>query len=305
MIPSHSSAAAPLGVRPATLASQFYALTKPRVVQLIVFCALIGMALAVPGVPAWADVRLALIACAGIWLVAGAAAAFNCLVEQQIDAKMRRTAWRPTARGQLSNPLTLAFSAGLCALGSWVLYVWVNPLTMWLTFATFVGYAVVYTVILKPLTPQNIVIGGASGAMPPVLGWAAMTGSVGPEALILFLIIFLWTPPHFWALALYRVEDYRRAGLPMLPVTHGNEFTRLQVFLYTLVLFAACLMPFIFKMSGWLYLVAAVVLSLGFSGHAWLLWRNYSDALARKTFRFSLIHLSVLFAALLLDHYFL
>jgi protoheme IX farnesyltransferase len=211
--------------------AQFYALTKPRVVQLIVFCALIGMVLAVPGVPTWPDVRLALIACAGIWLVAGAAAAFNCLVEQQIDARMRRTAWRPTAKGELSNPLTLAFSGALCALGSWILYVWVNPLTMWLTFATFIGYAVVYTVILKPMTPQNIVIGGASGAMPPVLGWAAMTGSVGPEALILFLIIFLWTPPHFWALALYRVEDYRKSGLPMLPVTHGNEFTRLQVFL--------------------------------------------------------------------------
>ena len=299
------SAATPPVMRASSRFSQFYALTKPRVVQLIVFCALIGMVLAVPGLPNWSDVRLAIIACAGIWLVAGAAAAFNCLVERQIDAKMRRTAWRPTAQGQLSNPLTLAFSAGLCALGSWILYVWVNPLTMWLTFATFVGYAVVYTVILKPLTPQNIVIGGASGAMPPVLGWAAMTGSVGPEALILFLIIFLWTPPHFWALALYRVEDYRKAGLPMLPVTHGNEFTRLQIFLYTLVLFAACMMPFIFKMSGWLYLVAAVVLSIGFSAYAWLLWKNYSDALARKTFRFSLIHLSALFAALLLDHYLL
>lgn len=299
------SAATPPVMRASSRFSQFYALTKPRVVQLIVFCALIGMVLAVPGLPTWSDVRLAIIACAGIWLVAGAAAAFNCLVEQQIDAKMRRTAWRPTAQGQLSNPLTLAFSVGLCALGSWILYVWVNPLTMWLTFATFVGYAVVYTVILKPLTPQNIVIGGASGAMPPVLGWAAMTGSVGPEALILFLIIFLWTPPHFWALALYRVEDYRKAGLPMLPVTHGNEFTRLQIFLYTLVLFAACMMPFICKMSGWLYLVAAVVLSIGFSAYAWLLWKNYSDALARKTFRFSLIHLSALFAALLLDHYLL
>ena len=306
MNPPHPSTSSSLPSAPVTSRfSQFYALTKPRVIQLIVFCALIGMVLAVPGVPTWADVRLALIACAGIWLVAGAAAAFNCLVEQQIDAKMRRTAWRPTARGQLSNPLTLAFSAGLCALGSWILYVWVNPLTMWLTFATFVGYAVVYTVILKPLTPQNIVIGGASGAMPPVLGWAAMTGAVGPEALILFLIIFLWTPPHFWALALYRVEDYRKAGLPMLPVTHGNEFTRLQIFLYTLVLFAACMMPFIFKMSGWLYLVVAVVLSIGFSGYAWCLWRSYSDALARKTFRFSLIHLSALFAALLLDHYLL
>ena len=282
---------------------QFYALTKPRVVQLIVFCALIGMVLAVPGLPGWGEVRLAAIACAGIWLVAGAAAAFNCLVEKSIDAKMRRTAWRPTARGELSDWQALAFSAALCAAGSVVLYVWVNPLTMWLTFATFVGYAVVYTVILKPLTPQNIVIGGASGAMPPVLGWAAMTGQVGPEALILFLIIFLWTPPHFWALALYRVEDYRKSGLPMLPVTHGNEFTRLQILLYTLILFAACLMPFIFGMSSWIYLLAAVVLSIGFCAYAFALWREYSDALARRTFRFSLIHLSALFAALLVDHY--
>ena len=282
---------------------QFYALTKPRVVQLIVFCALIGMVLAVPGLPSWAEVRLAAIACAGIWLVAGAAAAFNCLVEKSIDAKMRRTAWRPTARGELSDWQALAFSAALCAAGSVVLYVWVNPLTMWLTFATFVGYAVVYTVILKPLTPQNIVIGGASGAMPPVLGWAAMTGQVGPEALILFLIIFLWTPPHFWALALYRVEDYRKSGLPMLPVTHGNEFTRLQILLYTLILFAACLMPFIFGMSSWIYLLAAVLLSIGFCAYAFALWRAYSDALARRTFRFSLIHLSALFAALLVDHY--
>jgi protoheme IX farnesyltransferase len=285
--------------------SQFYALTKPRVVQLIVFCALIGMVLAVPGVPNWAELRLGLLACLGIWLVAGAAAAFNCIVEQGIDAKMKRTAWRPTAKGQLGNGQTLLFSAVLCGLGSVLLYVWVNPLTMWLTFATFVGYAVVYTVILKPLTPQNIVIGGASGAMPPVLGWAAMTGDVGPEALILFLIIFLWTPPHFWALALYRVEDYRKSGLPMLPVTHGNEFTRLQVLLYTLVLFAACLLPYVYGMSSWLYLVAAVVLSLGFCWYGFRLWRQYSDALARQTFRFSLIHLSALFAALLVDHYLL
>ena len=283
--------------------SQFYALTKPRVVQLIVFCALIGMVLAVPGAPRWADVSLALVACVGIWLVAGAAAAFNCIVEQHIDARMRRTAWRPTAKGQLSNAQTLLFSAVLCALGSVVLYVWVNPLTMWLTFATFVGYAVIYTVLLKPRTPQNIVIGGASGAMPPVLGWAAMTGQVGAEALILFLIIFLWTPPHFWALALYRVEDYRKSGLPMLPVTHGNEFTRLQILLYTIVLFAACLMPFVFQMSGWFYLLVATVLSVMFCAYGWALWREYSDALARKTFRFSLIHLSVLFAAFLIDHY--
>ena len=191
----------------ANIVRQFYALMKPRVIQLIVFCALIGMVLAVPGVPTLGDVRLAFIACVGIWLVAGAAAAFNCLVEKGIDAKMRRTAWRPTARGELSDRQTLLFSAALCVLGSWVLYAWVNPLTMWLTLATFIGYAVIYTVILKPLTPQNIVIGGASGAMPPVLGWAALRGEVGPEALILFLIIFLWTPPHFWALALYRVNS--------------------------------------------------------------------------------------------------
>ena len=292
-------------IKPMGRLAQFYSLTKPRVVQLIVFCAVIGMVLAIPGAPTLADLRLGGIAALGIWLVAAAAAAFNCLVEKGIDAKMKRTAWRPTARGELGDRQTLLFAGVLCGAGSWLLYAAVNPLTMWLTFATFVGYAVIYTVILKPLTPQNIVIGGASGAMPPVLGWAAMTGDVGPEALILFLIIFLWTPPHFWALALYRVEDYRKSGLPMLPVTHGNAFTRLQVFLYTLVLFAACLLPFVYGMSSWLYLIAAVGLSLGFCAYGFRLWRNYSDALARRTFRFSLIHLSALFAALLLDHYLL
>ncbi len=285
---------------PASRTAQFYALTKPRVVQLIVFCALIGMLLAQPGLP---NLGLAAAAVVGIWLVAGAAAAFNCLVEQQIDRRMARTSWRPTARGELSTRQALVFSAVLCAAGSAVLYLWVNPLTMWLTFATFVGYAVVYTVVLKPLTPQNIVIGGASGAMPPVLGWAAMTGEVGAESLMLCLIIFLWTPPHFWALALYRAEDYRKAGLPMLPITHGPEFTRLQVLLYTIVLFAATLLPFTYRMSGWIYVAAAVVLGGWFIVLAWRLWREYSDALARKTFRFSIWHLSLLFAALLLDHY--
>ena len=284
----------------ATRWGQFYALTKPRVVQLIVFCALIGMLLAQPGLP---DLKVAGAAVAGIWLVAAAAAAFNCLVEQHIDRKMARTAWRPTAKGELTNAQTLLFSGLLCLAGSAILWVWVNPLTMWLTFATFVGYAVVYTVVLKPLTPQNIVIGGASGAMPPVLGWAALRNDVGPEAIVLCLIIFLWTPPHFWALALYRTEDYRRAGLPMLPVTHGPEFTRLQVLLYTLVLFAATLLPFIIGMSGLIYLLCAVVLGAMFIFYAWQLWREYSDALARKTFRFSIWHLSLLFAALLLDHY--
>ncbi len=280
--------------------AQFYALTKPRVVQLIVFCALIGMLLAEPG---WPDFRLVLPASAGIWLVAAAAAAFNCLIEQQIDSKMARTAWRATAKGELSRVQTLAFSGALCAAGSALLYFHVNALTMWLTLATFVGYAVIYTVVLKPLTPQNIVIGGASGAMPPVLGWAAMRGEVSAEAMLLCLIIFLWTPPHFWALALYRAEDYRRAGLPMLPITHGNAFTRLHVLLYTFVLFAATLLPFAYGMSGVIYLASAVVLGAVFIGYAFALWRQYSDALARRTFRFSILHLSLLFAALLVDHY--
>ncbi|MEJ6007903.1 heme o synthase [Paucibacter sp. AS339] len=282
---------------------QYYQLTKPRVVQLIVFCAIIGMALAIPGLPNGEQWIKVLAATAGIWLVAGAAAAFNCLIEQQIDAKMKRTSWRATAKGQLSRTQTLSFSAVLGGVGLALLWFWVNPLTMWLTFATFIGYAVIYTVILKPMTPQNIVIGGASGAMPPVLGWAALRGEVGPEALLMCLIIFLWTPPHFWALALYRTEDYRKAGLPMLPVTHGSEFTRLQVFLYTWILLAATLLPFLTGMSGWIYLVGAVLLGLGFCGYAWKLWRNYSDELARATFRFSILHLSLLFGALLLDHY--
>jgi protoheme IX farnesyltransferase len=282
---------------------QYVALTKPRVVQLIVFCAAIGMLLAVPGAPRWADVVTALLATVGIWLVASAAAAFNCLIEQKIDARMKRTAWRPTANGELSQAQALLFSAVLCSAGMVLLYAWVNPLTAWLTFGTFVGYAVIYTVVLKPMTPQNIVIGGASGAMPPVLGWAALTGEVGPEAIALFLIIFLWTPPHFWALALYRAEDYARAGLPMLPVTHGNEFTRLQILLYTFILFAATLLPFVQGMSGWLYLAAAVVLGGRFIHYAVRLRREYTEALARETFRFSIWHLSLLFAALLLDHY--
>ena len=282
---------------------QFYQLTKPRVVQLIVFCAAIGMALAVPGLPSLDQALTMLAAIAGIWLVAGAAAAFNCLIEDGIDARMKRTAWRATAKGELSRHQTLAFSALLCAAGMLLLGLAVNVLTMWLTFATFVGYAVIYTVILKPMTPQNIVIGGASGAMPPVLGWAALRGDLGPEPWLLCLIIFLWTPPHFWALALYRAEDYARAGLPMLPVTHGNDYTRLQILLYTWVLFAATLLPFLTGMSGWFYLVCAVALGLGFCGYAFRLWRSYSETLARRTFWFSIWHLSLLFAALLIDHY--
>ena len=298
-----SSTTLPPSAAPLTRWRQYTALTKPRVIQLIVFCALIGMLLAVPGVPGPHELGLALAASVGIGLVASAAAAFNCLIEQHIDARMKRTAWRPTARGDLSRGQALLFSAVLGGAGMVLLHQAVNPLTAWLTFGTFVGYAVVYTVILKPLTPQNIVIGGASGAMPPLLGWTAMTGEVSPEAVGLFLIIFLWTPPHFWALALYRAEDYARAGLPMLPVTHGSEFTRLQILLYTIVLVPATLLPFIQGLSGLPYLFAALVLGALFITRAWKLWRGYSELLARKTFRFSIWHLSLLFGALLIDHY--
>ena len=280
---------------------QYYQLTKPRVVSLIVFCAVIGMFLAVPdGLPPAQTVFFATV---GIALVAGAAAAVNCLVEQKIDALMARTRARPLPRGEVSSPETLLFSGVVGGLGLTLLWHGVNPLTMWLTLATFVGYAIIYTVVLKPATPQNIVIGGASGAMPPVLGWAAVTGEVSHQALLLFLIIFAWTPPHFWSLALYRTREYARAGLPMLPVTHGPEFTRLQVLLYTIILVAVTLLPFATRMSGWIYLFFALALGFVFLAYAWLLWREYSDNVARRTFRYSILYLSALFAALLVDHY--
>ena len=279
---------------------QFLALTKPRVVSLIVFTAVIGMFLAVPGLPPPSAVFFGTV---GIALVAGAAAAINCLVEQRIDAVMLRTRARPLPRGELSSLQTLVFAAVVGVSGLWVLFRFVNPLTMWLTVATFIGYAVVYTVLLKPATPQNIVIGGASGAMPPVLGWAAVTNDVAPEALLLFLIIFIWTPPHFWSLALYRRDDYVRAKLPMLPVTHGARYTQLQIVLYTVALFAATLMPYVIRMSGLVYLAAAIALGATFVTYAVKLYRGYSDALARATFRFSILYLAALFAALLVDHY--
>jgi heme o synthase len=278
----------------------FYALTKPRVVSLVVFTAVIGMFLAAPGMVA-PEVLLA--GTLGIAMVAGAAAAMNCLVEQKIDALMQRTRWRPLPRGELSALQTLVFAGALGGAGLWVLLHFVNALTMWLTVATFVGYAVVYTVILKPATPQNIVIGGASGAMPPVLGWAAVTGEVGIEAMVLFLIIFAWTPPHFWSLALYRTEDYARAGVPMLPVTHGKRYTRLQVLLYTLILFAVSLLPYVIRMSGVPYLAAATILGAIFLAYALRIYFAYSDALAQKTFRYSIAYLALLFAALLVDHH--
>ena len=267
--------------------------------SLVVFTALCGL-LAAPG---HIHPIIAFTAILCIATGAGASGALNQWYEADIDAKMKRTQGRPLPDGRMEPTAALHFGVGLAAFSVGIMGVAVNWLSACILDFSIFFYAVVYTVWLKRSTPQNIVIGGASGAMPPVLGWAAMTGTVGPEALILFLIIFLWTPPHFWALALYRVEDYRKSGLPMLPVTHGSEFTRLQILLYTFVLLAACLLPFVYGMSSWLYLVTAVVLSLGFCSYAVRLLRNYSDELARATFRFSLIHLSVLFAALLLDHY--
>ena len=280
--------------------AQYWALTKPRVTQLAVFCAVIGMFLAVPGLPDW---RLLLSATIGIWLLAGAAFAVNCLVEREIDSRMARTARRPMARGEITVVQTLLFSGLIGGAGMWVLYTLVNPLTMWLTFATFVGYAVIYTIILKPATPQNIVIGGLSGAMPPALGWAAIANDVPMQAWILVLIIFVWTPPHFWSLALYRRDDYAKSGLPMLPITHGLAFTQFQILLYTIVLVATTMLPFAVKMSGLIYLASASILGIIYLWYAWRLYKHYSDLIARQAFTYSIIYLSILFVALLVDHY--
>ncbi len=297
------SAATEMNMQPARSSfSNFLALCKPRVTMLIVFTAMIGMFLATPGmVPL--DILLA--ATVGIGMASGAAAAFNCLVEQAIDAKMARTRGRPLPTGQVTSKQTFIFASIMASVGLAILYLFVNPLTMWLTLATFVGYAIIYTIFLKPATPLNIVIGGLSGAMPPALGWAAVTGSVSAEAWILVLIIFAWTPPHFWALALYRREEYAKSGLPMLPVTHGEEYTRLQILLYTIILVAVTLMPFAMRMSGFIYLGSAMLLNAVFMWYALGLYRKYSDALAKSMFKFSILYLTLLFAALLVDHYWL
>ena len=279
---------------------QFYILTKPRVTQLAVFCAVIGMFLATPGMVPW---RILLGGSLGITLLASAAFAVNCLIEQKVDAKMKRTAWRPSATGELSVKSILIFSAILGASGMLLLWYFANPLTMWLTFFTFVGYAVVYTWFLKPATSQNIVIGGLSGAMPPALGWAAVADQVPPEAWLLVLIIFVWTQPHFWALALYRREDYEKSGLPMLPNTHGEKYTLLHIVLYTIIMLAASLLPYVYGMSGLLYLLTALILGLIFLYYTIRLYYQYSDYLAKKTFRYSIWYLSLLFAVLLIDHY--
>ena len=276
----------------------FVSLTKPGVVRLIVFTVVIGMSLA-PG-----PIRLApaVFGVIGVGLVAAAAAATNCLLEAKRDAVMARTRWRPLASGRLTIIEAAAFAASLGVGGLAILYALVNPLTMWLTLGTFVGYAVVYTLLLKPRTPYNIVLGGAAGAMPPLLGWTAVTGQASANALLLFLIIFVWTPPHFWSLALYRRDEYAKAGVPMLPVTHGVRHTRRQVLLYTLGLVAVSVLPFFTGMSGVVYLASALALGAIFIAYATALWRRYSDALARTTFRYSITYLALLFAALLVDH---
>ena len=279
---------------------QYYLLTKPRVTQLAVFCAIIGMFLAVPGM---VPLKPLIGGSIGIWLLASAAFSVNCLIEQKVDAKMKRTSWRPSATGDVTVNQILIFSAILGCLGMVILWYFANPLTMWLTFVTFVGYAVIYTWILKPATPQNIVIGGLSGAMPPALGWAAVANDLSPEAWLLVLIIFAWTPPHFWALALYRREDYEKSGLPMLPNTHGEKFTLLHNILYTMILLAASILPYVYQMSGYLYLVSALILGGVFLWYSVKLYYNYSDQLAKKTFKYSIIYLSILFLALLADHY--
>ncbi|MEW6165534.1 MAG: heme o synthase [Pseudomonadota bacterium] len=276
----------------------FAALCKLRVNSLIAFTAMIGMLLAQDGMP---PLGRFLAASLGIWLVACAAAAINCLVERTVDARMMRTARRPLPTGVIAPGEALGLAILLGIAGLTVLHRWINDLTLWLTLATFLGYAVIYTALLKPATPMNIVIGGAAGAMPPVLGWTAMTGHLAAEPLALFLIVFLWTPPHFWSLAMARREDYARAGFPMLPVTHGLPLTCLHSLLYTVMLAAASYLPVSLGMSGLLYGVVVSALNAGFVAQAWRLWRRYSDTDSWRMFRGSLVYLSGLFAALFVD----
>ena len=275
-------------------------LCKPKVVALIVFTAVVGMLLAVPGLP---PLDAVIFGTLGIGLASGSAAAINHVVDQKIDAIMGRTHNRPIPQGAMKSRDALIFALAIGAISMAILIMWVNVLTAALTFFSLIGYAVIYTMYLKRATPQNIVIGGAAGAAPPLLGWTAVTGSVDPGALLLFLIIFTWTPPHFWALAIHRADDYKKVGMPMLPVTHGKDYTRLQILLYTVLLFVVTLLPFSYGMSGWLYLVGAVALNLMFMVYAVRLYRDDNEKLPMKTFGFSIVYLMILFALLLVDHY--
>ena len=279
----------------------FITLCKPRVNALIVFTAVIGMFLSTPSMVA-VDVLIASIL--GIGFVSGAAAAFNCLIEEKIDSRMARTRGRPLSTGKITQQETFVFATILGSTGLLILFCFVNFLTMWLTLITFFSYSVIYTIFLKPATPMNIVIGGASGAMPPVLGWAAVNNQLSPEAWILFLIIFCWTPPHFWALALYRREEYAKVGIPMLPVTHGEKFTLLHIVLYTIILAIVTMMPFSVGMTGLIYLFFATILNAIFLYYVVMLYRNYSDKLSKKIFNYSILYLGLIFTAFLVDHYY-
>ena len=280
----------------------YYEITKPRVVALLVLTALVGMCLSVPGVVPW---RVLVPSIIGIGLLSSAAAAINHIVDEKIDAIMGRTHNRPLPNGKISQVNAIIFASVLAVLGFVMLYAWVNPLTAWLTFAGLVGYSFVYTMYLKRATPQNITIGGLAGAIPPLLGWTAMTNEIHPNALLLVLLIFTWTPPHFWALAIHRKNDYAKVNIPMLPVTHGVNFTKTQILLYTVLLFVVGLIPYLVGMSNWLYLIGAVVLNLVFFGYAWKLKFNADENTAMDTFKFSIVHLMLLFIILLLDHYLL
>jgi len=280
------------------LARQYWMLTKPRVTQLAIFCAVIGMFLASPELPSLTAVALAT---AGIWLLAGAAFAVNSIIERTIDAKMARTRMRPVARGEITPLQAVVFSGVIGGAGMWLLYTQVNALTMWLTFATFVGYAVVYTVLLKPNTPQNIVIGGISGAMPPVLGWAAMTGDAPAQAWLLALIIFVWTPPHFWALSLLMQREYAAAGIPMLPIVRGEEETRKQILWYSLVMVGLTVAVWTFGLLGVVYVVSAAALGAIFLYYAVRLKRDATAVAARRLFLYSMLYLALLFVAMVVD----
>ncbi len=283
-----------------TLFNRYFELTKPKVVALIIFTAIVGMLLAVPG---WPNGWLVLSATLGIGLASGSAAAINHLVDQKIDAKMGRTKNRPLPAGELNSSQVLIFASALGLIAMLILFFLVNPLTALLTFLSLIGYAVIYTMYLKRATPQNIVIGGAAGAAPPLLGWVAMTGSVSPDALLLFLIIYVWTPPHFWALAIHRRDEYAKADIPMLPVTHGITFTRWHIFFYTLLLVIVTTMPYLTGMSGLFYLVGVSVLNLVFLSFSVRMLISKNDKLPIQTFTWSIMYLMALFVFLLIDHY--
>ena len=280
----------------------YYELTKPKVVMLIVFTAIVGMVLAVPG---WPGITPLLIGSLGIGLAASSAAVINHVLDARIDVQMSRTHSRPLPQGKLLETNALIFAFALCVISMLLLWFLINPLTAVLTFLSLIGYAIIYTVYLKRATPQNIVIGGAAGAAPPILGWTAVTGEVHSDALLLFLIVFTWTPPHFWALAIAKKDDYERVGIPMLPVTHGNEFTRHYILLYTILMVLITIIPYLSGMSGLIYLVTALILGGRFLHYAVLLKRDEGVELPMKVFRFSINYLMILFAALLIDHYFI